>query len=746
LFAAAVLVALNVVALSGVSHLSGSAIGGINAAVAAVLAFLVGLVSSLQLAYVRRGYIAAAREDPASVVPTAGRWIDDVVGRDDLCAALIDGVRNPGTRRSQVLIGREDAGKTAVLVRLTKLLATGGKVPLRVRVWDALRGRGLGDSSAGMIPVPVSLREAQVNLDFSELARARFLASTDAAVLSTADGERIWRQLRQDDKIVVLADGLEEVLLGRDSWNSRDEQIVLALQRANAQRLPLIIASRPHGPLRSIEAVIVELDQLSEEAVLEYVHRADPGEDEYRLEWIVQTASIADNPFYMHIARQLNNAGLIQRPSAHRGDWRGERQLDTRGADRTQLQLRLLQTWEDALVRGYFPPGVALSREDREMAVELLSLLACIGLRHDRLAVGLEEIEDREIFSEGELAPILEEMHRRLVMVGRSFDARLAATWGRQLQIVEAQADAVRFSHGTLQAYLGSRLIGFAMADPAFQDDALRNAGRELLIALVMHSRAETGTGRLRAELDLRTLLLRAARERRDPKALDLYATALEIDSVHIAPEHQAIATEIAENWHRLVERSPRVMEEAKLDLVRRFGEAARTVAQRRRTITRTSPRTTSTRDASREPGNGVEGSTLPGYRQLFKIGCREPSYPVRLAVAQEIGAGGDTAVAELVEILQPARLGEATTMPGAASMGGRGRRTSGNDLEQYEAERRDIMGAWLISLLAGSATEPRMLELSADLLRQWLDLVSRQNQWPDRKHGAGLRLEIALA
>ena len=87
--------------------------------------------------------------------------------------------------------------------------------------------------------------------------------------------------------------------------------------------------------------------------------------------------------------------------------------------------------------------------------------------------------------------PIIEEARRQIGAVERHFDIRLAATWGTQLQLVEAQENAVRFPHSILQAYLGSRLIGYAMADGKFRKEALDNAGRELLIALVMHSRAE---------------------------------------------------------------------------------------------------------------------------------------------------------------------------------------------------------------------------------------------------------------
>ena len=116
---------------------------------------------------------------------------------------------------------------------------------------------------------------------------------------------------------------------------------------------------------------------------------ANPVEDEQRIDWIVETADVTEAPLYLQIARQLHRAGLLVYVSANPKDHR----LDTRSVDRAELRLRLLETWKQAIVNGYFPAGVALSREDRVAAIEQLSVLACIGLRHDTLQVELEEFE-----------------------------------------------------------------------------------------------------------------------------------------------------------------------------------------------------------------------------------------------------------------------------------------------------------------------------------------------------------------
>ena len=375
-------------------------------------------------------------------------------------------------------------------------------------------------------------------------------------------------------------------------------------------------------------------------------------------------------------------------------------------------------------------------------------------------------------------------------------DVKLAATWGTQLQLVEAQGNAVRFPHSILQAYLGSRLIGHAMADADFRAEALKNAGRELLIALVMHSRATMKqAGRRRPadsavdcsnppaeSIDLRSLLREEARKRSDAKAFDLYATALEIDSVDSAPEHRAIAKDIARHWQKPVERDPRTLEHAKLNLVRRFGEAARTMTERRsqtdnpaRPVYRRNWEKPGERDprtlehaklnlvrrfgeAARTTVKGLiqtDDPAKPAYRQLFDISCSESSYPVRLAAAYEIGTGGDDALAELADTLRPdlaqrnrEQAGtnrRARTLARQQNEGETARANAEQDQKEQETQRREIMCAWLVPLLVGSATLDWSRDIARGLLRSWLDSVYAQHRRTTRER-FGLSLEIALA
>jgi hypothetical protein len=105
-------------------------------------------------------------------------------------------------------------------------------------------------------------------------------------------------------------------------------------------------------------------------------------------------------------------------------------------------------TWTEALVSGYFPPGVALSRDDRIAAIEQLSVLACTGLREDRLQVDLKDYTDLQEWrrDDRQLQPIIGEVRNRLGRAGHNrLDVRLTVTWGTQLGLVEAHGNAVRF-------------------------------------------------------------------------------------------------------------------------------------------------------------------------------------------------------------------------------------------------------------------------------------------------------------
>src|SRR5215469_1354232 len=417
-------------------------------------------------------YQARARNESRELVPTAGTILDQVVGRDELCKVLMADLHDR-RMRPHVLVGGVGTGKTAVLVRLTEFLA-----------------------GQGAVPVPIRLRDSGTELDFENLARDRFLSEVNQYVLNSAEGETVWRRLRKDGKIVVLADGLEEALIGTSAELERDNIIRAAIRKAHKQHLPLVIASRPHDPLRATEAAILVLEPLSYEAALAYIGSDGVGEDERRLAWIVETADVVEAPLYLQITRELHLKGLLEPTSAGQ-----QGVVDTRGVDRGKLRLSLLETWERALVSGHLREDIALNWAERQAAIEHMSALACVGLKCDLLEVDFDQ-------DPGPL--IKEELHRRLEKIDeetgqtpgvRNVNVRLAGAWAAQLDLVELRGDNVRFPHSLMQAYLGSRFLDAALLDESYAREVLQEPrpGREFLIALVLRSRIEERLGRRRS-------------------------------------------------------------------------------------------------------------------------------------------------------------------------------------------------------------------------------------------------------
>jgi hypothetical protein len=274
-------------------------------------------------------------------------------------------------------------------------------------------------------------------------------------------------------------------------------------------------------------------------------------------------------------------------------------------------------------------------------------------------------------------------------------DLPLAATWGEQLRLVEAHGDRVQFQHSIMQAYLGSRFMDVALTDANFLARALAGTdrvpprtsdglgqpgpGREFLMALVFRSRGEKkdekeppagrrAIRRLQRDHPRTCVgqLLDQAEHRLDGKSVDLYATALEIDRGCGGLEHDRIAGSLLEKWGHIHSQHQQGLVEAKLNLVHRFGDVL----------------------------SALPSSREPAYRAFFDIGRQEPSYAVRLAIAEEIGSGGDKAFDAL-----GTELGTARKAP-------IGDRPVSNGTEWGR-----IMCAWLTPMLIGSVTEVRRRE-----------------------------------
>ncbi|MBZ4324011.1 NACHT domain-containing protein, partial [Streptomyces huiliensis] len=322
--------------------------------------------------WTKRRYLAKARHRPHALVPTAGPDTAEIVGRQEVAQVIAERLRDRATRRPYLLVGGLGTGKTAVLVRLTEMLAR-----------------------QGAVPVPVRLRDTadQGELDFEKLARRRFAEEAPQGILARSKNERVWQQLLADDKPVVIADGLEEAVLGERFQDDRDNIIRRAIERAYEERLPLVIASRPHTPLEGTHAAIIELEPLSEEEALHFVEDRAAESDERRLDWIVETAEATESPLYLQIARELHRHRTLERDRPRNDPHR----LDTRSWDRSTLRLWLLETWYHALAEGRLREDVGLTTPERRDTLEAVSALACAGLLQDKLEVGFGDLLDGDV-------------------------------------------------------------------------------------------------------------------------------------------------------------------------------------------------------------------------------------------------------------------------------------------------------------------------------------------------------------
>ncbi|MGS2615477.1 NACHT domain-containing protein [Micromonospora sp. LZ34] len=629
--------------------------GQVEGFVKGPLVLALGLAVFLLWRYlrVRRWYERNALRNRRMVIPTAERDISGVhvVGRDELCELMIQRLRDEDNRRPLLLVGGIGTGKTATLVRLAEMLMATDVVPIGIDL------RTVTDSE---------------KLNFHQLAQAQFERTIDTQLHAAGEADKVWRRLCLENRIVVLADGLEEVLADTAQPADRDSLLREAVRGAVRERLPLVVASRPADPLRGLEALLLQLEPLAQGAALEYVQtrsrRSDAGQRSDRITGLVKDADVADSPFYLRVIGQLYGIDRLD-------------SVEPAGQGRSALRWSLLEEWCDATVAGDLYEDYGMPPTERSDAIEVLSALACIGLRDNQQSVRTTALTGADGAQDAGRQWILAELRARLhkLSADNPQDIGLAETTGDALNIVVKRQDGVRFQHGVIQAYLGSRFLAAALRDDAFLERAFtRNhgPGRELLSALTLYSRSggvferldgrrmpPSARGKLhrlgdavRQTVGLRTggqdatvtqnrtiflvqrLCAAATGTRNRTRALEMFAAALEMDAASGHTVHRKLADAIRDAWPNYQgdgSVTDRPLEDAKIALVHRYGDAARQLRDR-------SPEATGPRGQPPEPQ----------YRQLFQMIADETSYLPRLAAAREIGSGGNAAARALHDLL----------------------------------------------------------------------------------------------
>ncbi|PGH44500.1 hypothetical protein COO58_08715 [Micromonospora sp. WMMA1996] len=658
-------------------------------------------------------YQRIARRTPEELISTSNDLLGDVVGRDELCEVLIERIRDPDVRCPIVLVGGVGAGKSAVLVKLAHELARRGIVPI------ALRARDL---------------DVTTDVDFEKEARQRFIDRIDPNLYSGGQGDRLWRQLRWSNKVAVLADGLEELgeTGGHGGEGQHDSVLRDAFTRAAENRLPLVATARPYDPLRSMPAVVVGLEPLSEGHALTFgLGSDDQVAGSALVATLIADADATESPLYLKVIRDLHRFrrlphGLDSTPGP------GEA---SRPVDRSAVRLRLLHAWRSAVEDGYVCEDFAHDRTERQHVLDVVSALACVGLLRNSLSVSYDDLGGWA--SASHLHHVLfrelrDRVGDRLDVTERA-DLVTTVTTAAEFSLIGLEPQGLRFQHGVVQAFLAEQFLTASDVRTRLLDESFRGQpSKELLIALTLLSRdpggwkhrdpPARGVRRLGRRLGLpdggpvgglvHRLMTQADREPNSCWRLEMYGAALEIDVAASPPDHDRITRHIEARWRTFEEGDlgDRPLDEAKLSLVRRWGDAARLVAEQRR----------------REGGSIC--SPPPPYDVLFRLARAEGSYRVRLAAAREIGLGGQPA----------ARALRALDGLGPLSL----------DVTASEVLARDQqLRGWLAPLLHLSVQ--RDVEAPEDLtaetgryLREWLDELAA--------HRAGRRLrlagEIALA
>jgi hypothetical protein len=603
---------------------------------------------------VANAFRADARDDAWQLLERMPRNELDrkVIGRDGICTVIQESLQDPESRRPQLIVGPIGAGKTAVLVELTRRLAADGAVP-----------------------VPIRMRGATPDFSFLSMAKETFLKQVDRKLITEDEGKKIWKKLCDHRRVVVLADGLEEVL-----DQSTAAAVHFALDEAREDNIPLVVASRPHEELRGVDAAVIRLEPLEAEEVVRHLGSLAGGSAD-AIRPLAQAAEIAESPFYLRLARELCD---------HLGS------LDP-NRPRLLLRVQLLDEWTTALIEGSVGDvNGHLTAAKRDEVVSLAETVACATLKQHTLELCYEELDETPIPNPR----------------GGTINGRAGRGLGRDaeaLALMERVQDRLRFQHSMIQSYLAARRLpaeldagpadrlrallrsrapnagrparNLAHGQAGYLDEALDNPNRELLIALVICCCRHQHAG-FRKRLRNR-LLDEAKRRRGRPISFDLLAAAYEIDTMLGGDGATRLLKATGDVW---TGRTPRFSGGRALPAQGRSVSAPyvgeirtdhRTLDAKLRAITRME-----------------EARNRESYLALWAICLREQNYRVRVHAAQALGGGGNAAYAAVKAEIEEALTREPRLRSAKAAT---------------EAKREDVrrvsLQGWLLPLLAGTCT-----------------------------------------
>ncbi|MFI8347936.1 NACHT domain-containing protein [Streptomyces sp. NPDC085596] len=192
-----------------------------------IVALLVSLlwIGTVSRRLVLRRHLRRIRADPRRLLAGIGADTgpDDFIEPPGFFAMLETELRFGPAGVPLIVTGPAGSGKTMLLTRLAVRLA-----------------------GQGLVPVLLSMRGRAPDVGIAALARESFLQQIDRFVGREDDGDRIWRKIRAQRRVVVLVDALDQ--MGADTGYVDVRELTRTLlDRVADEDVGLVLAARPES-------------------------------------------------------------------------------------------------------------------------------------------------------------------------------------------------------------------------------------------------------------------------------------------------------------------------------------------------------------------------------------------------------------------------------------------------------------------------------------------------------------------